>query len=386
MRRALALALIAAALGCELPTTTLAPRSPALVVHAVLNPYLCRQSVVVEELLVGQRRDTAAGGSFGGRMVTDARVVVRSEAGDSAIAAQRFGPAGNPLGLYDLDNRACYGSDAPERMPIVQGRRYFLSVSTPAGQRLTGETVIPTAGGQVQVSGPFVYNIDRDSLTVSAPRASAGARYFVSVTPTGRASVTLPLPEPRARFRGQVEIIEDFDRGLVFWPALPNEVLIVAADPHYAEYISSYSDPVTGRGQVHGVTGGFGVFGSVTPLGGVLVEVTTTADEPMEGTWRRVRADTSDVEFVRLYYDEREQGLASRPFFASVELRGVGRVWVTAFAHGATTGVLDLPDLGGGFAFRRFDIQLQRSGIDTLRLSEEGGRTTRYTRVGPLSR
>lgn len=385
MRRPLALALLGLVAACELPTTTLAPRSPSLVVHGVLNPYLCRQSVVVEELLVGQQG--TGEGPYGGRMVLDARVVVSSEAGDSAVAEQRLGTRDEPLGVYDIDNRLCYATDAPERMAILQGRRYFLTVSTPAGQRVTGQTLIPSGSGPVQVAGPFVYNIERDSLTVDAPRAVGAARYFVSVTPTGRAAVTLPLSEPRARFRGQVEIIEGFDRTLVFWPALQNEALIIAADPHYAEYISSYSDPVTGRGQVHGVAGGFGVFGSVAPLGGVVVEVTATSDEPMEGAWRRVRADSSDIEFVRLYYDDRDQIVVPRPFFASVDQRGAGRVWVSAYATGTQSGSLFLPDLTGGNPIpRMFDFQLQRVGIDTLRLRDELGRTTRYTRVGPLSR
>lgn len=383
MRRLVVLSMLGVVAACELPTTTLAPHSPSLVVHAVLNPYLCRQTVVVEELLVGQKGWDA--GPFGGRMVRDATVIIKSEIGDSAVAEQRLGSRGDPLGVYDIDNRLCYASDAPERLAVIPGRRYHLTVSTPGGQRVTGETQIPSAAAQVQVTGPFAYNVERDSLTVDAPRAAGAARYFVSVTPTGRAAVTLPLSEPRARFRGQVEIIEDFDRSLVFWPALQNEVLIIAADPHYGEYISSYSDPVTGRGQVHGVTGGFGVFGSVAPLGGVTVEVTTNTDEPMEGAWRRVRADSSDIEFVRLYYDDRVPQVVSRPFFAAVDQRGAGRVWVSAYATSTLGGFLILPDVVNGGVTRRFEFELQRAGSDTLRLTE-AGRTTRYTRVGPLTR
>lgn len=395
MRRALLLApsaLLAA--GCELPTTTLAPRPPALVVHAVMNPYVCRQAVVVEELLVGQRDSLAAGpiGSvppYGGRMVTDARVVIRSAEGDSAVGVARTSPAGDVLGIYDVDNRNCYGADGPNRLRIVPGRHYRLTVTTPDGRRVTGGTTIPAPGGQVQVLGPFVYNVERDSLIVQASRAEGAARYFVSITPTGRAAVTLPLSEPRARFRGQVEILEGFERSVVFWPALQNEVLILAADPHYAQYVSSYSDPITGRGQVHGVEGGFGVFGAIAPLGGVVIEVTTIVDEPLEGAWRRVRSDSSDIEFVRLYYDDRPGAARQdgRPFFASVEQREVGRVWVDATGESTFAGSLRLPDLRQiGGPVRLIDFQLQRSlGADTLRLVERSGAVARYVRTSPLA-
>ena len=389
----LGLVLVGAA-ACELPTTTLAPRAPALVVHGVLNPYVCRQAVVVEELIVG-RQDDANGGVitpesyFGGRMVTDAEVVVRSEQGDSAVGAIRYSPGGIALGIYDIDNRNCYGTDASNRIRIVPGRRYTLTVTTPGGRRVTGETTIPSPGAQVQVLGPFLYNIERDSMLVQASRAQGAARYFVSVTPTGRAAVTLPLSEPRARFRGQVEILEDFERSLVFWPALQNEVLILAADPHYAQYVASYSDPITGRGQVHGVEGGFGVFGSIAPLGGLVLEVTTIVDEPLEGAWRRVRSDSSDIDLVRLYYDDRasEVSIHGRAFFASVDQREVGRVWVEARGEATFSGSLVLPDVTGqGKPTRLIDLQLQRAGgADTLRLIERAGAVTRYVRVGPLA-
>ncbi len=394
MRRILVPLAVLIAAACELPTTTLAPRSPALVVHGVLNPYVCRQSVVVEELLVGKQGDANGGvlnppPHLGGKMVVDAQVEIRSADGESAVGAMRTSAGGLPLGVYDVDNRNCYGTDAANRLRIIPGRHYTLTVRTPDGRTVTGETTIPSPSAAVQVLGPFTYNIERDSIFVQTPRAQGAARYFVSVTPTGRAAVTLPIPDPRARFRGQVEILEDFERSLVFWPALQNEVLILAADPHYAQYVASYSDPVTGRGQVHGVEGGFGVFGSIAPLGGVVLEVTATVNEPIEGAWRRVRSDSSDIEMVRLYYDERasEVSLAGRPFFAAVDQREAGRVWVSAYGETTFTANFTLPDvLGQGRPTRLFDVQLQRvGGADTLRLVERTGEVTRYIRIGPLS-
>lgn len=310
--RALApVALLAAAAGCELMSEPIRATDGGIVVHAVLNPAVCPQLVFVEELLTGERspaftQDPADEIRLGGGIpVTDARVVIRRNGADSAVGRQRLLANGIPTGIYVVDNDRCPATGA-SRLDVRGGDSYELFVTTPTGHPVTGRTRIPRPTATPAHVGPQLYNVDTDSFRIETRPADFADRYILSVNNTRWGAITLRIETSSALVRGQVEYIDDFERSDVFWPGMLQRVVLAATDENYGDYVTTWSDPLTGRGQVHGVTGGFGLFGAVSPLGSVLLDVAADENDPIEGQW--YRADPVDGQppfpVLRLYIDD----------------------------------------------------------------------------------
>lgn len=308
-----AAALLALAAGCELVSEPIRATRGGLVVHAVLNPSVCPQHVLVEELLTGLRTPVLTQDSedeirlAGGIPVTDARVVIRRQGVDSAVGRQRLLPNGTPTGVYVIDNDRCPGTGA-HRLGVRPGDGYDLFVTTPSGRRVTGATRIPRPTATPAHIGPQLYNVDTDSFRIEARPADLADRYILSVNKTRWGAITLRVQGPHVQVRGQLRYAFDFEEANVFWPGMLHRVVLAATDRHYGDYVMTWSDPLTGRGQVHGVVGGFGLFGSVSPLGSILLDVTADEDHPVEGQWQRIApADgATPYPILRLYVDDGE--------------------------------------------------------------------------------
>ena len=297
--------------GCELMSEPIRTTEGGIVVHAVLNPSVCAQLVFVEELLTGDRgRDVGGDGTdeirrAGGIPVTDAVVAIRRHGSDSAFGRQRTLTDGQGSGVYEFTSDRCPGSGA-NRLAVSGGDTYELSVTTPGGRRVTGRTRIPRPTATPVHVGPRPYNVDVDSFRIETRPAEFASRYILSVNNTRWGAISLRIETSSALVRGQVEYVDDFEQADVFWPGMMQRVVLAATDENYGDYVTTWSDPLTGRGQVHGVTGGFGLFGSVSPLGSILLDVSADEDHQIEGRWERTEPLDTRLPYpiLRLYVDD----------------------------------------------------------------------------------
>jgi hypothetical protein len=309
--RALSALLLLGAGGCELMSEPIRTTEGGMVVHAVLNPSVCAQQVFVEELLTGVRAPAVTQDGedairlAGGIPVVSARVVIRRNGADSAVAVQRFLQSGGGTGIYEIESDRC-ALTGPNRLIVRGGDSYELFVTTPDGRRVTGRTRIPRPTATPAHVGPRLYNVDTDSFRIETRPADFASRYVLSVNNTRWGAITLRIETSSALVRGQVEYVDDFEQADVFWPGMLQRVVLAATDENYGDYVTTWSDPLTGRGQVHGLTGGYGLFGSVTPLGSVLLDVSADEDDQIEGRWDRTDPPDLGVPYpiLRLYIDD----------------------------------------------------------------------------------
>ena len=312
MSRRLAPLLVAVgAAACELVSEPIRTTQGGIVVHAVLNPSVCTQLVFVEELLTGERRPGIGGDPAdeirmaGGIPVTNAQVAIRRHGSDSAFGRQRTLPGGEGTGVYEFISDRCPGSNT-NRLAVSGGDTYELSVRTPDGRHVTGKTRIPRPTATPVHVGPRPYNVDTDSFRIETRPAEYASRYVLSVNNTRWGAISLRIETSSALVRGQVEYVDDFEQANVFWPGMLQRVVLAATDENYGDYVTTWSDPLTGRGQVHGVSGGFGLFGSVAPLGSVLLDVSADENHRIEGRWDRTNPLDSQLPYpiLRLYIDD----------------------------------------------------------------------------------
>lgn len=312
-RRLAPLVLAVGVTGCELVSEPIRATKGGMVVHAVLNPGVCAQLVFVEELLTGEPGPVAGADSTdgirraGGRPVTDARVAIRRQGSGIAFGRQRTLADGQGSGVYDFTSERCPGTGS-NRLVVAGGDSYDLTVTTPDGRRVTGSTRIPRPTATPAHVGRTAYNVDTDSFRIETRPADFASRYVLTVDQTRWGTITLRLESTSALVRGQVEYIYDFERAGVFWPGMLQRVVLAATDENFGDYVMTWSDPLTGRGQVHGVSGGFGLFGAVTPLGSILLDVSADENHPIEGQWERTAPadDAMPYPILRLYVDDEE--------------------------------------------------------------------------------
>lgn len=316
------LALLAAG-GCKLDTVTTSLGERRIVVHAVLNPQTPDETFLIEELLTGRVEipDTLHFDpsepvlSGGGVPIEDAEVRIEDLTANTSGRAyedRTFFPGGKGAGVYRLVNGPPPmfpqpGDSADRHLPILRGHRYRLTIRTTDGRVATAETTIPTAIATVTYTSPAPFDRDTDTLRLSWTPAEQTARYLFRITTplgpfiffTDSTGVAVP---------GTLQNI--FAEGIphVFIPGFVQNVSIAAVDTNYYDYYRSASDPFTGTGRLSHVAGGSGVFGSYVQMVYRPLDVTATADEPIEGRW----INASDIAWppsLRLWVDERIQGV-----------------------------------------------------------------------------
>jgi hypothetical protein len=198
---------------------------------------------------------------------------------------------GRGAGVYRFRNLVGSGGafdPFPWRV-VAPGGRYRLRVTTNSGEVVTGATIVPAVPGVVTQTALRQLHRETDSVFLTWPEAPDAARYEVRIeAPTGpfvsfvdslEYLVAGSLVDPRATGRPRV-----------FWPGFRQHITVSAVDQNYHDYYRTAIDPISGRGLIVRLTGGYGVFGSLARVRERLVEVTADTGVAPAGRWRAAGA------------------------------------------------------------------------------------------------
>jgi len=290
VRRALGGALAATALwACESSPVEVASPTAAIVVHAVLNPDVTEQLLLVESSLTG-RVDINDGLRFdpldpirtaGGSPISSADVRLLSDGDTVGVRATETIVRARGTGRYVVPRSA---------LAIQPGRRYRLRVRTTDGREVTGETLVPGAPpgytvGAGAVAVPVSFERSRDTLQLRWPAVRGARTYAIRVeTPYG----PWALFADSTQFNLSGGLRNFFADGLpsVWFPGFVQTATVVAVDVNFYDYNRSGNDPFGGTGLISSVRGGIGVFGSLLNMLRREVSVTQRARVPLDARWR----------------------------------------------------------------------------------------------------
>jgi hypothetical protein len=248
--------LAAAATAC-VETTAVTPDANTLVVHAVLDPGVQHQIIVVQ---------ATTGAVAAQRQVTGAVVTIATPDGRTLTAVQRtdtgavtaIAPGGFPFPrvttIYDLD----VGSAG-----LIRGGTYQLRVVAPDGRTVTGRTTIPNAVPSTAAAPTQTIDRDRDTVTIHWSRATGARSYQVFVRSTA-GSYGVFVADTSVVLPGNVQVLGNGED--VFERRLTHQLAVVAVDENYFDYYHRTSDFSTATGLVMHLDGGIGVFGSVVTV------------------------------------------------------------------------------------------------------------------------
>jgi hypothetical protein len=310
-RRGILLAAVGAALvGCELEEVVVPSPEPIVVVQAVVRPDESQQWILVEQSFSGTEnlgQPPFIPGVNPPAVPVEGATVTLSNVGfpaDPCGATVTLLESAGPLarrqpGVY------WSGAACPTMRP---GDTLELRIVAD-DDVVTGRTVIPganrmvlrTADDSVRMPGPALdFNRDTDTLYAAVDaiegrvmvietheRIFADTPEYVSEASTQfwADSTTLTLPGDlqnlfEAEFEDPGEFVPDlFNAGRRY------TVTVAYADKNFHDYLRSANFPLTGRGFINSVEGGFGYFGSLTAEQSDLRAVADLDDE-REGQYR----------------------------------------------------------------------------------------------------
>lgn len=254
-------------------TTAVSPDANTLVVHAVLDPAVQHQIIVVQKTtgLVDEQLQVT------GAMVTiatpDGRTLTAVERRDT-VAVTGFVPFPTVTTIYDIDA----GSTG-----LIPGGTYRLRVVAPDGRTVTGQTTIPTAVSPAAAAPSQTIDRARDTVSLQWPRV-AGARgyqvfvranfnplYFSTFSVFADTSVALPGTIQGAY--GNVSFcgnVSKFPTRIVcpfaFTRGFTHQLAVIAVDENYFDYYYHSASDITNASVVVHLDGGIGVFGSAVTV------------------------------------------------------------------------------------------------------------------------
>jgi len=252
-----AAAAAATAMGC-VETTSVSPDASTLVLHAVLDPGVQHQIIVVQ---------TTTGALAAQRQVTGAVVTIATPDGRTLTAVERqdtaavtvplcercFLPFPKVTTIYDLDVGGA---------GLIPGGTYQLRVVAPDGRTVTGRTTIPKA--VPSTGGAPTQTIDRSIDTVSLQWSRvAGARSYQVVVRSTAGSYSV-FADTSVVLPGTMQVLGNGED--VFERRLTHQLVVIAVDQNYFDYYHRTSDFFTAMGLVMHLDGGVGVFGSVVTV------------------------------------------------------------------------------------------------------------------------
>lgn len=288
----------------ELDEITVPQTRPVVVVHSVIDVGEPMQFVILEESLTGRSAlyystgpvppaPAGEGIPVAGALVTfthhgsgscDQPTVVLHERPPVELSGIGVVPSGTYV--------------TGELCPLSPGDSVDLRVETPAGDVVTGTTVIPGARSiDIRTRGGgganLVFNRTIDSVWVDVDPVSARALAFeLSRDPArspdayGGTHFTLVIDTMSMVFAGGLRSFEDTDEGeAVFRPGSYMILTAAVVDTNYYDFARSFSNPFTGRGFINHLQGGVGVFGSVLTSQRHL-RVIDPQDDEREGLYR----------------------------------------------------------------------------------------------------
>jgi hypothetical protein len=271
---------------CELESRAVAPVEPGLVMHAILNPSLASQTILVERTWDGDKYIWQSGRRYdpgdpvstgGGYAETLAEVDVTTPSGAivRAIEVRTLRMDGLGAGVY---------SAAIPGASFEAGGTYSIHVRTTAGEVLTSRTVMPSYPAVTAFSG-ITFDRARDTVRLSWSPVP-GARAYQVVIENVYRSVSLFTDSTGVRLTGGLRNTQAEGLPHAFLPGFDQVVTINAVDSNYYDYYRATTSSYTGRGIPSKVTGGWGVFGSAGPVIRRQVRVTAPFSDSMEGEYR----------------------------------------------------------------------------------------------------
>jgi hypothetical protein len=373
-RAGLLLCVVAALVGCEAaPVEVTSPQS-LIVVHAVLNPDVAEQVVLVESSLTGRI-------DINDRLRFNPLDPIRTAGGSPINGADvRLLADGDSVGVRAVETLV--GTRATGRYVVARaqlavqpGRRYRLRVRTTDNREVTGETLVPGAPpgwtpGSGAVAQPTLLNRSRDTLALRWPAVTGARRYALRVEgPFG----PWALFSDSTQFTLGGGLRNFFADGLpsLWFPGFVQTANVAAVDGNFYDYNRSGNDPFGGTGLISSIRGGIGLFGSLVNLLRREVTVTENTRFPLDARWRGV-ADNGQATEVDLWVDV--QG----PTVSSVSGREVtaARRFVLGTLRGET---LRLVTLAAGSSADTVAVFTGRLAGDSLSGTYDG----RFATTGP---
>ncbi len=298
MRARLAVvALLAGLLGCELTEITLNPGKRTVVVQSILNRDTATQFAVIEYSFNG---DTT-GRTSGRRVIPTGRPQFPVVGARAILTYPGPGPcSGRNDTLFEVvpSGTPLQPSGRYQGVPcaLQPGGRARLTVKTAAGEIVTGETVMPGIANRRIVAGVDTVRFEMDTLSVWKERdtiriamdAAPGRAIQVEARPVeDLTNLVLYLFSDSLGMALAGNLVNPFedDGTFIFHSGRFYRLAVVLGDTNYFDYVRSISDPVTGRGYINHIRGGYGVFGSVD-MEEYILRVIGDQHDPREGTYR----------------------------------------------------------------------------------------------------
>lgn len=308
MRRvASAVVLLLCFLGCVDEVTEPVESTETIVlVQGVVRADWPQQWILLEKTFNGTISGTATGFIPGGE------VAVPLENADVTISNLSFSedPCGTSVRLLESEGPAdrrqpgVYWS--PVACPTIRPGDTLELVVVAGDDRVTGRTTVPgttqmvleTAAGSVEVPGPALeFNRDTDTLSASVDPID-GRVLIIEVrerifdeTPDfiSQASTQLWVDGTFLTVPGDIfALFEDLDDdepiGDLFNAGRWHAATLAYADQNFYDQLRSGNSPLTGRGFINHLDGGYGYFGSMTAARNNLRVIGNT-DDPREGVY-----------------------------------------------------------------------------------------------------
>ena len=296
---------VVALAACESTPVEVSSPAASIVVHAVLNPDVAEQVVLVESSLTG-RVDINDGLKF------DLLDPIRTAGGSPISGADvRLLTAGDTVGARATETlvrtRGTGRYVVPRAALALQpGRRYRLRIRTTEGREVTGETLVPGAPpgwtvGAGAVASSVVLDRTRDTLQLRWSAVREARTYAIRIeTPYG----PWALFADSTQFTLSGGLRNYFAPGLpsVWFPGFVQTASVVAVDANFYDYNRSGNDPFGGTGLISSVRGGIGLFGSVVNMLRREVTITERTRFPLDARWRGV-TEAGAVAEIDLWID-----------------------------------------------------------------------------------
>jgi hypothetical protein len=307
LRTALVLGAVQA---CELPEITVPPGGTIVIVQGLVRPDRIQQWLLVEESYNGTQSNLDAGGPIpspgssatpvSGAVVTVSNRASRTLACRSATYLESAAPDNVIDGAYW----------APPGCPtMAPGDTLDLTVTT-NGESLSASTVLPavtrmtlsTGQSSMELPGPaFIFNRDLDTLQASVESGTGRAIHVTLRTSHPDGTVTIGnrsdadawfwVDSNEIRLPGNILDLLDleFEDGVetleLFVAGTTYEIAVAFMEENFYDALRSGNSPLSGRGFINSIDGGYGFFGGMVVESNALRVIGNQADA-REGRYR----------------------------------------------------------------------------------------------------
>ncbi|MFQ5704977.1 MAG: hypothetical protein ACE5HT_13260 [Gemmatimonadales bacterium] len=366
---------------CDLREVIVPQGEPTVVVQAVMRPDLEQQFVVVERSFTGDVDPTdfeigdIPSEGFPRTPIESALVQVSNlDLPDDAC--------GNPVdfpnkpqafGLFTLPGVYWAPPSCPTMRP---GDRMMLHVETPDGEVVTGTTQVPGMDGASLVVGSdsvsfgrgdtTLFNRDRDTLRVTV-EAVSGRLLQIEVLRIGDLDgqfgedldegVKVLADTTAVSLPGDlIDVFEPGEGDDIFRGGRRYVMTVALTDVNFFDFTRSRSSQFTGRGFINRLSGGLGVFGSLTATSTTLMAV-SDFDDPREGVYQltgRLQGVVIDATLT-VYLERSADSTAFSAFLDGDWLQLVDATW--------TSWVVENRSLDGEFVGEAFSARLLQPSL-----------------------